>query len=346
MHPLLQNRNSLFAYFFAWVPLGVMLGVVVSGAGHLDARATLAVIAPVTLLLSFVCLSPWFLCRSLPLNSTAQWRILAYHSIAAMLASSLVLLMVPFLLQLLTRFRPKIEQQFEPAMRALAGMCFLFYMLSVALHYMLQAVENSRQAEVLSREAELKALKAQVNPHFLFNSLNSISALTTVDPARAREMCVRLSDFLRNSLRMGERTSIPFGEELALANTYLDVEQVRFGKRLRVVHDFDAACQECEVPPLLVQPLVENAVKHGVASLIEGGEISLGAYVADGQLYFSVENHFDPDAPSQRKSGFGLVNVRNRLKARYGNAARLDVVVNDSLYRVQLSVPFTKEVKK
>jgi two-component system sensor histidine kinase AlgZ len=346
MHPLLQNRNSLLAYFFAWVPLGAMLGVTISGAGHLDWRATLAVIAPVSLLLALVCLSPWYLCRGLPLNTTPNWKVLAYFSIAAMLASSLVLLIVPFLLQLLARSHPNIEKQFEPAMRVLAGMCFLFYLLSVALHYMLQAVETSRHAEVLSREAELKALKAQVNPHFLFNSLNSISALTTIDPAKAREMCVRLSDFLRNSLRMGERTSIPFGEELALANTYLDVEQVRFGKRLRVLQDFDPACNECEVPPLLLQPLVENAVKHGVASLIEGAEISLSAHVSNGALRFSVENHFDPDAPTQRKSGFGLVNVRNRLKARYGNSARLDIEVSDETYRVRLSVPFIKEVKK
>ncbi len=159
-------------------------------------------------------------------------------------------------------------------------------------------------------------------------------------------MCIRLSDFLRNSLRMGERTSIPFGEELALANTYLDVEQIRFGKRLRVRQAFDSAAKECEVPPLLVQPLVENAIKHGVASLTDGGEVSLSASVLDGHLRFTVENHFDPEAPSQTRSGFGLVNVRNRLKARYGSAARLDIDVKDSLYRVQLTVPFTKDGRR
>jgi two-component system sensor histidine kinase AlgZ len=346
MHPLFQNRNTLLAYLSAWVPLGAMLGVVISGAGHLDWRATAVIVAPITLLLAFVCLSPWYLCRALPLNSTPSWKLLTTHWIAAMFASALVLFVVPFLLQLLARSRPGLDKQFEPAMRGLAGMCFLFYLLSVALHYVLQALETSRQAEVLSREAELKALKAQVNPHFLFNCLNSISALTSVDPAKAREMCIRLSDFLRSSLRMGERTSIPFGEELALARTYLDVEQVRFGKRLRVVQDFDAACNECEVPPLLVQPLVENAIKHGVASLTEGGEISLSAHVADSRLRFSVENSFDPDAPSQRKSGFGLVNVRNRLRARYGNAARLEIEAKDGRYRVNLTVPFIKEAVK
>jgi LytS/YehU family sensor histidine kinase len=159
-------------------------------------------------------------------------------------------------------------------------------------------------------------------------------------------MCIRLSEFLRNSLRLGERTSIPFGEELALASTYLDVEQVRFGKRLRVVQNFDSACDACEVPPLLVQPLVENAIKHGIASLIDGGEITLAAQVVAGRLRFSVANPFDPDAPSQRKSGFGLVNVRNRLRARYGNLARLDIEAGNGVYRVDLTVPFTKEPVK
>jgi two-component system sensor histidine kinase AlgZ len=346
MHPLFQNRNTLLAYFGAWIPLGAMLGVVISSASHLHWRATLAFVAPLTLLLAFVCLTPWYLCRSLPLNGTPRWKLFTHHSVAAMFASALVLFVAPFLLELLARFRPGIERQIPPAMHVLAAMCFLFFLLSVALHYVLQALETSRQAEVLSREAELKALKAQVNPHFLFNSLNSISALTNIDPAKAREMCIRLSDFLRNSLRLGERTSVPFGEELALASTYLDVEQVRFGKRLRVKQDFDLACESCEVPPLLVQPLVENAIKHGVASLTEGGEIALRAHVADGRLLFSVENPFDPDAPSQRKSGFGLVNVRNRLRARYGTLARLDIEIGDGVYRVNLTMPYTREATK
>jgi two-component system sensor histidine kinase AlgZ len=343
MHPLFQSRNTLFAYFAAWAPLGAMLGVVISGAGRLDWRATLAIVAPVTLLLAFVCLSPWYLCRALPLNGTPRWKLLTYHSIAAMFASALVLLVVPFLLQLLAPLRPGIEKQFEPVLRVLAAMCFLFFLLSVALHYVLQALEASRQAEVLSREAELKALKAQVNPHFLFNSLNSISALTAIDPASAREMCIRLSDFLRNSLRLGERTSIPFGEELALAEANLFDIEISAGQRLRVVRDFDTACDSCEVPPLLVQPLVENAIKHGIAGLVEGGEVSLSTRLSEGRLRFSVENPFDPDAPSQRRSGFGLVNVRNRLRARYGNAARLDIDASAGTYRVNITLPFSKE---
>ena len=195
---------------------------------------------------------------------------------------------------------------------------------------------------MLAREAELKALKAQINPHFLFNSLHSISALTTVD-ARARATCaIRLSDFLRSSLRLGDRGTIPFSEELALARTYLDVEQVRFGERLCVAEDIEPGCGDCEVPPLLVQPLVENAIKHGIATLVEGGEISMRARRSSDGLRFVIENPFDPEAPSTHRNGIGLANVRNRLEARYGNAARMEVQVDANRYRVILWLPFRR----
>ena len=151
-------------------------------------------------------------------------------------------------------------------------------------------------------------------------------------------MCIRLADFLRTSLRLGERASIPFREEMELTRMYLDVEQVRFGRRLRLHEDMEPACDECEVPALLIQPLVENAVKHGIALLDEGGEIlMLGRRVREG-LRFTIENPFDPEAPASR-SGIGLANVRQRLEARYGNAARLEVEAGEDVYRVTLTVP-------
>ena len=150
----------------------------------------------------------------------------------------------------------------------------LLYLLSVALHYVLLSMESSKEAETreqealtLARESELKALKAQINPHFLFNSLNSISALATVDGQRARDMCIKLSDFLRTTLKLGEKQRITLADELALAKAYLEVEQVRFGARLRVEIDADADCDQCVVPSLVLQPLVENAVKHGIAGI-------------------------------------------------------------------------------
>ena len=339
MHPLLRSRNGFFTYLIAWVPIGVMLGLVLGVYGHLSLIEGICLTIPITLLMAVACLSPWYTCRSLPVNRTPPIKLLMNHTVAAMIISALVLTLAPLMVAVGVRFSPTLADRFHFAMPVLAGMVFLCYLLSIALHYVVLAVETGKQAEILSREAELKALKAQINPHFLFNSLNSISALTTIDAKRAREMCIRLSDFLRTSLRLGENTTIPFSEELSLTTSYLDVEQIRFGSRLRVRNDFDAASRNCDVPPLLVQPLVENAIKHGIASLPDGGEILMSAQVANQSLRFTIENRFDPDAPAMRKSGFGLVNVRSRLTARYGTAARLEIQVDNNIYKVVMTLP-------
>jgi LytS/YehU family sensor histidine kinase len=210
----------------------------------------------------------------------------------------------------------------------------------------LLALEASREAEarvmqasVLAREAELRALKAQVNPHFLFNSLNSISALTTSDAPKAREMCILLGDFLRRTLGLGEKAAIPLEEEMSLIHAFLAVEKIRYGARLRMEEKIDKEALDAQVPPLLLQPLIENAVGHGIANLIEGGWIRLAAERRDGELSIVVENLFDPEAPPRRKSGVGLANVRQRLEARYGDRAKFATSVDGPCFRVAISLP-------
>ena len=346
MHPLLKNRGSFLSYAVVWVFLGLLFALVLVGTGRLRPFETALITAPVIVLLAIECLGPWYYLRSLPLRSTAPLKLLGTWLISAMVMSALVLAVVHVTAAILRGNDPGLGSRLIPAVPVLAGMTILVYLLSIAMHYVLFALESSRKAELLSREAELKALKAQVNPHFLFNSLNSISALTSSDPAKARDMCIRLSEFLRTSLRLGERVSIPFAEELALTKTYLDVEQVRFGARLRVKQDFDAGCASCEVPPLLVQPLIENSIKHGIATLVEGGEVSMTGRRAQDSIRITIENPFDPDAPETRRNGFGLASVRNRLNARYGSAARLEIQVDPDRYRVVLTIPCETERAK
>jgi two-component system sensor histidine kinase AlgZ len=338
MHPILHNWKACLLYLAAWVPLGAILGLLISVAGTLTALETAAIIVPVSVILAFVCLSPWYACRALPLKSAGAGRLLGQHLLAAVVVSGAVLFVARIVAGSLSDVRPGIEERFRSANPVLAAMVAMIYLLSIAMHYVVIEAQTSRRSELLAREAQLRALKAQVNPHFLFNSLNSISALTANDAMRAREMCILLADFLRTSLRLGERPSIPFREEMELTRMYLGVEQVRFGQRLRVAVDVATACGDCEVPALLIQPLVENAVKHGIALLDQGGEIlMLGRLGKDG-LRFIIENPYDPMAPASR-SGIGLANVRQRLEARYGSAARLEVEASDEVYRVTLVLP-------
>jgi len=339
MHPVFRTKNGFLFYLAPWAPVGVMLALMITAAGRMRFAESVAIAVPATFALACICLAPWYVCRALPLRTTPGWKIWTYQIVGAMWATTLVMLIAYAAAVGLNRIIPATSVHFHSVAPVLAGMVDLIYLLAIALYYVIIAIDSSRQAELLSRESELKALKAQVNPHFLFNSLNSISALTTTDPAKAREMCVRLSDFLRASLRLGERAGIPFGEELALTRSYLDVEQVRFGSRLRISQDFDPVCAAVEVPPLLVQPLVENAIKHGIATLTEGGEIAIVSKRLRDRMSIMIENPFDPEAPAIRRNGFGLASVRKRLQARYGQAARLDVHVEQNRYRAVLSVP-------
>jgi two-component system, LytTR family, sensor histidine kinase AlgZ len=341
MHPLLRQREIFSGYLSGFLVIGLMIAFAVGVSTHLRWTEVFALSFPLTVMLAVVCLSAWYVSRSYDLKTTPDWRLALTFLLAAMCASTVVMAFGHVWIWVLNHLIAGIRERFRPAIPVLAAMCSLVYLLAIILHYLLVAIESSQKAEILSREAEIKALKAQVNPHFLFNSLNSISALTSIDPPKARQMCIALSDFLRSSLRLGERPSISLSEELALTKSYLDVERVRFGSRLRIRQTIEEACAGCDVPPLLVQPLVENAIKHGIATLSEGGEIALTGERWDDQLRVTVENPFDPDAPPALKTGFGLTGVRNRIRARYGSAARLEIEIQPGLYRAVLLLPWS-----
>jgi LytS/YehU family sensor histidine kinase len=199
-------------------------------------------------------------------------------------------------------------------------------------------MEEYQRAALEARDAELRALKAQINPHFLFNCLNSVFALTASDPAQARAMCIRLADFLRSTLGLGERENVAWGEELDLAHAYLDVEQIRLGSRLRVEMQVEEGCRSCLVPPLILQPLIENAIKHGIATLVEGGTIRVESFVRDGQLRVTVANPYDPQSPVPRH-GLGLRNLRMRLQTRFGTLAQVAPRAEGNRFLVHMTVP-------
>ena len=347
MHPLLATRGRITLYLLAWLPFGALLAFLLVETGGLALTPAAVVSLPLALFYAFLCLGPWYMCRVLPLGASQIPKLLGNHLAAAIVAALIWIVLAKGLALLLGRYLfPGFDQTFSAKLPLLFGLGVLLYLLSVALHYLLLSLESSKEAETreqeartLARESELKALKAQINPHFLFNCLNSIAALATVDGPRAREMCIKLSEFLRSTLKLGERQSISLAEELALARAYLDVEKVRFGARLQIEFDADPSCDHCVVPSLLLQPLIENAVKHGIVGLIEGGTVGLQARCQEGRLSVTIQNDFDPDAPAAAKHGLGLQNVRDRLRSLHENRARMDTVISDHHFRVELELP-------
>ena len=184
------------------------------------------------------------------------------------------------------------------------------------------------------KEAELRALKSQVNPHFIFNSLNSLRALIDEDPARARQAVTQLANLLRYSLQSAQSETVAFEDELRVVNDYLALEQVRHEERLRVRLDIDPATLGLAVPPLLLQTLVENAVKYGISTRPEGGEIVIMARCEEGQLRLRVINPGElpasgaqPAAAGRASSstGLGLKNAADRLRMFFGDRAKLQL---------------------
>jgi LytS/YehU family sensor histidine kinase len=204
---------------------------------------------------------------------------------------------------------------------------WILFMLWSVIYFGVHAVWNHRQAEVdkwkLEAQAEtarLKALKLQLNPHFFFNSLNSVRALIAEDPDRAQRMVTQLARLLRNTLQVDDVKTVPLEEELSTVRTYLELETVRFEERLQYEIDASEAALGRPVPFLLVQTLVENGIKHGVAQRQEGGTITVGADVRDDTLCLRVTN---PGTLDSEEGGVGLQNARERLQLLFGDEASL-----------------------
>jgi LytS/YehU family sensor histidine kinase len=320
-------------YAAMWALILALVAAVLHVSGGVDWQTAVQGLAPACLLFAFICLTPWYLCRVRPLRQPDR---AVAPSLGAAATGSAIFAGAAWLASPLL----------APHLPLLFALGVLLYLLSTGLHYAAIAQVEQREAEgravearALARDSQLQALKFQLNPHFLFNSLHSIAALATLDGIRAREMCVRLSDFLRSSLGLGNRESIPLREELALARSYLEVERVRFGARLQVEESVDADCESCLVPALLLQPLVENAVKHGVAGLLEGGAIRLAVRRAGTGVSIEIENAFDPESAAAPRDGMGLAHVRRRLAMRYGDEAVFSAGADGAVYRVWLRLP-------
>jgi signal transduction histidine kinase len=346
MHPVLVAGRRLAMYLSAWLLVGVLLAIGVGqGMGLVGA---VALFVPLGVLYAFVGLSAWYLCRAFPIERNVRpWRLLGVQVLAGAVTSAIWAAVGEGWAAVLSQFPDNegLATAFGERRPLVYVVGILLFLLAAAFHYVLIALEASREAEtralaqdLLAREAELKAIRMQIDPHFLFNSLHSISALTAIDPQAARRMTIQLGQFLRDTLAVGSKARIPLARELQLAERYLEIERVRFGDRLQVEVDAGGA-DRCLVPPLLLQPLVENAVTHGIAQAIGGGTIRLAAWTTSGSLRIRVENPCDPDRPRRTGTGVGLSNVRARLTALHGDAAWVTAAEAEGAWRVEIALP-------
>jgi len=333
--------------------LGGLVATLIGLRGGVPWGEALLLGLPLGFLQAVLCLAARYPVRAAPLAAGQLFRVTATH-LSAAVVSTVAWVVAGFGLARLLEWTPRyadVSARFlrEAPTLALAGV--LIFLLAVTAHYLFMALEAAREAEirgvrarVLAREAELRALRAQIDPHFLYNCLNSIAALTAEDPGGARRMCLLMADFLRRSLTLGRREHVPLGDELSLVRDYLAIETIRFGPRLTVVETVEEICLDCPVPPLLLQPLVENAVRHGIAQIVEGGSIRIAALRDPEGVVITVDNPRNEERAGGRGAGLGLENVRERLQALHGDRARLDVASTSAGYQVRILIPWSGQV--
>ncbi len=351
MHPILAEWRTLGSYLAAWALLGGLLAALLVSAAPFGWLEATAFALPLAVLYGFVGLGSFWVCRAAPLELSRLLRALGTQLAAATISAIIWLVASQGWALLLDRYGPfpGLAAKQTEAAPLLLGLGVVLYLLAAALHYLLGAFEASQEAErralqleIASREAELRTLRAQIHPHFLFNSLNSINALVGAKPEEARRLCVRLGDFLRRSLTLGSREQIPLSEELDLAENLLSIEKVRFGDRLEHETEASEKVRACTVPPLLLQPLVENAVTHGISQMIDGGRVRIEARREADRVVIVVENPRDPDSPDPKGAGIGLQNVRRRLAALYGGEAEMRLQPERETFRVELRLPCSR----
>ena len=224
------------------------------------------------------------------------------------------------------------------------------YVVWSLVYFLVHFIENYKKEEIKNlkweaaiNEIELNKLKSQLNPHFMFNSMNSIRALVDEDPFKAKNAITQLSNILRNTLQMGKNKLISFEEELNLIKDYLDLEVTRYEERLRVEYDIHPQSAQFNVPPMMIQTLVENAIKHGISKLPEGGVIKMETKIKDNCLHIKIINSGQMNIV-ESETGFGIKNTVQRLSLLYNNKAIFKINNLDNKYVItELIIPPTHE---
>jgi len=348
-HPILESRSRILIWCLAWVILAAGQASVIHFVygSTMDIAAADGIIA--MLLYGLLGLSIWFPVRYMLRSNNNVLSTIINVILTGSVTIVVWLLVTRFMVRALVPEKEDYDLFWHTALifRIAAGVLIFFvvtliYYLYLSATQLAEKASRQAQLEAQVREGELKMLRAQINPHFLFNSLNSMSSLTLTDPMKAREMILKLSDFMRYSLSSRTDQPVTLQSEMESLRLYLEIEKVRFGERLVIEEDIQPECLTALLPGMLLQPLYENAVKHGVYESTEKVVIKTTALKEDDLVVISVTNNIDLDSVTRKGAGIGLINVRSRLELFYGDKADLSVTRKDDSFNVVVQFPYRK----
>jgi len=345
-NPILRNLKNLFSYIFVWLIITLTYISILIYGEKINLGIAIADGLIFNVLLAGFGLSFWYSARYISFESASAAKILVSHSIGAVISVS-VWLAIGFSI---TNFFISSQEQYSVFFLNNIGWRFLvgilFYFLITSFYYLIIYYTNfhdktlrENELKNLVTQAEIKSLKFQINPHFIFNSLNSMSALTTIDPTKARNMILKLAEFLRYTLVNNERQKNKLSEELNNIRLYLEIEKIRFEDKFDFVEEVAPESRDQLVPNMILQPLFENAIKHAVYESLEKITLKFKSFVQDGFVNISLENNFDSTAENKNGSGIGLKNISDRLRLIYGLNDLFKVEKSKTIFKVNLYIP-------
>ena len=343
------SRNLWIFYVAFWMAVAVIQFALLYGVYHQELIIAVADSFVSNLIFAFLGIGIWYMVRFSGKQINGYIKILAYH-LAGCAFTILIWQIISYAVLRILFGSNEMFMNFlitSLIVRVLTGVLIYFLLISIdflvlSFEEMQERAEHEAQLAAMLRDAELSMLRSQIRPHFLFNSLNSVSALTLSNPQAAQDMIIKLSEFMRHSLTLGADTMNSLNEELYHAGLYLDIEKVRFSNRMVIEKDIDPACGEMMLPAMILQPLLENAVKHGVNTMLTSCIISLKAQCNNSFLGITISNSFDPDAVPRKGTGTGLSNVQKRMAAIYGRNDLLNSKATNEVFEIKLQIPVKK----
>lgn len=345
-HPFLKNIKLISLYIITWIIYSVFYIFWIQHFFHVP--LSYSVIDSVTFnsILSLLCLAIWYVIRfEKPGRKSIVNTIIGHITTVTLcmliwigLSFMVFKILLPADSVYLKNFHATVPLRMIEGLFSYAIITLIYYLIIYNRNIQEQVQHEALMQEKIN-EAELNLLKSQINPHFLFNSLNSVSSLTMSSPEKAQEMIIKLSDYLRYSVSDKSNSMSVLSNELENINRYLDIEKVRFGNRLFYTYNIADECKKMIIPAMILQPLYENAVKHGVYESIEPVEIITNCYQENNILFVNIINNFDPEARVRKGTGIGLTNIRERLKLIYKNEQLIKTEIKENKFEVLVMIP-------
>ncbi|MBN1300563.1 MAG: histidine kinase [Melioribacteraceae bacterium] len=344
-NPLIENNTNIFALLTVWAIIVFNHTLVLNFLFNVRIENSLLDAAIYNFLFLLLSVSLWYPSIYLSIEKSKMWKTLLNH-LAGGIFTSVIWVYTGYFILSNTIKTDAYLSFLDKSLVWRFNIGIIYYVIIVVFYYFTYYYKSYKEKSLVENElkslvkdAELKTLKYQINPHFVFNSLNSINSLTLSDPAKAREMTIKLSSFLRKTLSYNETQVASMLEEIENVKLYMDIEKIRFEENIEFVTEISEQCLKMKVPIMILQPIVENAIKHGVYESTEKITIKLTCRRDDRYVIITMQNNFDPQGVSRKGEGIGLQNIKHRLSIIYGQDNLLTFNKLENIFTVNIYIP-------